>query len=274
MLRKSMRLMVSLGLAGLILSVRPSPAFAQAYLGTNLQSFAVFAGTEVTCTAGSVITGNIGVYPGSSTTGFPVSCAGVPIVNPASFPAYTDLNTAYGTLAAQTCSATVGPNLAGLTLTPGVYCVGAAATNLNGLLQLDAQGNANAVFVFKMSSSLITSPGSTVRVINGGSPCGVQWQVSSDATIDTGTTFVGNILALNAIRMASGANLTGRALASVAEVTLINNTISFAACAAAGPPPPFPPPPVPTLPQVFVMLLALGLTAAGYLRLRRRARAA
>jgi hypothetical protein len=273
MLRKSRRLMLSVGLAALFFSVRPSPALAQAYLGTNLSPFAVFAGTTVTCTGASVITGNVGVNPGSATTGFPVPCAGVPIVPPASAPAKADLLTAYGTLAALPCSATVGPNLAGLTLTPGVYCVGAAASNLTGLLQLDALGSANSVFVFKMSSSFITSSGSTVSVINGGSACGVQWQVSSDATIGSGTTFVGNILALNSIAMATGANLTGRALAYNAAVTLDTNNISFAACAAGGPPPPFPPPPVPTLPQVFVMLLALGLTAVGYFMLRRRARA-
>lgn len=64
-----------------------------------------------------------------------------------------------------------------------------------------------------MSSSLITSPGSTVSLINGGSACGVEWQVgSSAASIGSGTTFVGNILSLTSIALDTGANLTGRAL--------------------------------------------------------------
>ena len=93
----------------------------------------------------------------------------------------------------------MGPNLAGLTLTQGVYCVGAAASNLTGTLTLNAQGNPAAVFVFQMSSTLITSPGSTVLLINGGNACSVEWQVTSSATIDVGTTFVGNIVALTSI---------------------------------------------------------------------------
>jgi hypothetical protein len=273
MKRQWLRLIASVGLA-LFFLIGPSRAQAQTYLGTNLSPFAVFGGTTVTCTGASVITGLVGVNPGAATPGFPVPCPGVPVIPPASAPAKADLLTAYNILAALPCSSTVGPNLAGLTLPPGVYCVGAAASNLTGVLQLDAQGNANSVFVFKMSSSFITSSGSTVSVINGGSPCGVQWQVSSDVTLDTGTTFVGNILALNSIAMNTGANLTGRALAYNAAVTLDTNNISMAACAVPGPPPPFPAPPVPTLPQVFVVLLALGLTAAGYFMLRRRARAA
>jgi hypothetical protein len=195
-------------------------------------------------------------------------------VPPASDPGQIELGAAYTTLATLPCGATVGPNLAGLTLTQGVYCLGAAASNLTGTLILDAQGNPNAVFVFQMSSSLITSPGATVALTNGANACSVQWQVSSSATIDAGTTFVGNILALTSITMNSGANLTGRALARNGAVTLDNNIVSFAGCGAGGgatgAPAPFPPSGVPTLPQAFVVLLALGLAAVGYLRLRRR----
>jgi hypothetical protein len=100
-------------------------------------------------------------------------------------------------------------------------------------------------------------------LINGANACAVEWQVSSSATIDVGTTFVGNILALTNLSMNSGANLTGRALARNGAVTLNNNIVSFAACGAGGgptgAPPPFPPPGVPTLPQIaewtlFVLL--------------------
>ena len=216
-------------------------AMAEPYLGTAA-NFAVLAGTTITCLgAGTAITGLIGVSPGAATPGFPVPCAGVPLTPPASDPAKIDLTTAFNTLNGLGCSSTVGPDLAGLTLVQGVYCVTAAASNLTGTLQLDAQGNPNAVWVFQMSSTLITSPNSTVSVINGGSGCGAQWLVRSSAIIDTNTTFVGNIVALTSITMNNGASVNpGRALARNAAVTLDTNTINGGACAARTVPPPFP----------------------------------
>ena len=191
--------------------------------------------------------------------------------------AQADLTAAYTTLAGLPCAAPVGPDLAGLTLTQGVYCVGAAASNLTGTLTLDAQGNPNAVFVFQMSSTLITSPGSTVSLINGANACGVEWQVSSSATIDVGTTFVGNILALTSIAMNAGANLTGRALARNGAVTLNTNTVSFGACGvgggAGGAPPPFPPVGVPTLPEIVTWALLAILLGSGVYVVSRRTRA-
>ena len=257
----------AMGVAALLYG--PPAALAQGYLGPNLIPFAVLGGTTVTCTGASVIIGNVGVSPGSATVGFPVPCPGVPIIPPASDPAQLDLTTAYNTLAALPCSSTVGPDLAGLTLVQGVYCVNAAASNLTGTLTLDAQGNPNAVWVFRMSSSLITSSGSTVSVINGGNACSVQWQVSSSATIGSGTTFVGNILALTSIAMNTGANLTGRALARNGAVTLDTNNISSATCGAGVAPPPFPVP-VPTLPEIGAWALLVVLLGSGAYLLSRR----
>ncbi|HXB54792.1 MAG TPA: ice-binding family protein [Vicinamibacteria bacterium] len=268
------RLLSSLVAVGFgVLLYGPSPALAQAYLGTA-QPFAVLGGTTVTCLgAGTAITGSIGVSPGAAPTGFPVPCAGVPIIPPASDPAQLALTTAYNTLAALPCASTVGPNLAGLTLTQGVYCVNAAASNLTGTLTLNGQGNPNAVWVFRMSSTLITSSGSTVALINGANACAVEWQVSSSATIGSGTTFVGNILALTSIAMGTGANLTGRTLARNGAVTLDTNTIGFGACGAGGGvggvPPPFPAG-VPTLPQIGAWALLVVLLGSGAYLLRRR----
>jgi len=254
------------------LFVGPSSALAQAYLGTNLTPYAVLAGTTVTCTGASLVTGDVGVSPGSAITGFPAPCTnvGTSRIPPASDPGQAALLTAYGTLAAQPCSSTVGPDLAGLTLVQGVYCVNAAASNLTGTLTLDAQGNPNAVWVFRMSSSLITSSGSTVAVVNGGNACGVEWQVSSSATIGSGTTFVGNILALTSIALNTGANLTGRALARNGAVTLDTNNVSFATCPVGGAPPPFPPGPVPTLPEIGAWALLVVLLGIGAYALSRR----
>jgi len=273
MKRRYLSSLAAVGFAALFYG--PHSALAQGYLGPNLNPYAVLAGTTVTCTGASNITGDVGVSPGSAITGFPASCTatGTLQIPPASDPGQAELLTAYGTLAGLPCSSTVGPDLAGLTLVQGVYCVNAAASNLTGTLILDAQGNTNAVWVFRMSSSLITSSGSTVSVINGGSACGVQWQVSSSATIDTGTTFLGNILALTSIALNTGANLTGRALALNGAVTLDANNVSFAPCGTGGgvggPPPPFPVP-VPTLPEIGAWVLLAVLLGTGAYLLRRR----
>jgi hypothetical protein len=277
MLCKCVRLLASVGFAALFSLAMPSSALAQGYLSSTLKTFAVLGGTTSTCAGASVITGDVGVSPGPSIVGFPSPCTDTGTVrvppDPVPAQAQLDLTTAYTTLAALPCAATVGPNLAGLTLTQGVYCVGAAVSNLTGTLTLNAQGNPAAVFVFQMSSTLITSPGSTVLLTNGANACSVEWQVSSSATIDVGTTFVGNILALTSITMNTGANLTGRALARNAAVTMNANTVSFAACGASGVPPPFPPPGVPTLPEIAEWALLVILLGTGVYLVGRRTRA-
>jgi len=277
MLRKYVRLLASVGLGALLSLGLPSPALAQAYLGTNLLPFAVLGATpSVTCTESAgpaVITGDIGVTPAASITGFPAPCTNASgtlhLNDQAAIDAKANLVTAYGVLDAQSCGSTIGPNLNGLTLTQGVYCVGAAATNLSGTLTLNAQGNANASWTFKMSSSLITSPGSTVSFSNppagGENACAVQWLVGSSATLDTTTTFVGNILALTSITMNAGANLTGRALARNGAVTMDSNTISFAACGAGGGGAG-----VPTLSEWAMIALSLLLALAGAVAMRSR----
>lgn len=280
-------LLASAGLATFL--VASAPALAQQYLGGNLTPYAVLAGTTVTCAGASVITGDVGVSPGAAIVGFPAPCTDVGTLRipPASNAGQADLLTAFGVLAGQPCDATVGPDLAGLTLTQGTYCVTAAATNLSGLLQLDAQGNPSAVWIFKMTSTLITSPNSTVAVINGGSACGAQWLVNSSATIDVNTTFVGNILALTSITLNNGANLAGRALARNGAVTMDTNIVSFAGCGVAGSnagaPAPFPVfgaggvggpggRGIPTLSEWAMIMLAAMLAIAGFAAMRRRAK--
>jgi len=209
--------------------------------------------------------------------GFPSPCTDVGTVrqppDPLPATAQGELTAAYTTLAALPCAATIGPDLTGLTLTQGVYCVTAAPSNLTGTLTLNGQGNPSAVFVFQMASTLITSSGSNVLLTNGANACSVEWQVSSSATLGSGTTFVGNILALTAITLNSGANLTGRALARNAAVTLNTNNVSFAACGAPVVPPPFPPPGVPTLPQIGEWVLLVILLGSGVYVVSRRTRA-
>ncbi len=202
-------------------------------------TFGVLAGTTVTSTGPTRIVGDLGVSPGLAITGFPPGLVtGTTHAGDAlALQAKSDLTAAYLFLAAEPCSANLsGTDLGGRTLTPGVYCFSSSA-QLTGALTLDAQGRADAVFVFKTGSTLIAASGAQVRVVNGGSACGVYWQVGSSATVGTGATLAGSVLALTSITLATGASVSGRALARNGAVTLDGATVSAAGCgeADAGP---------------------------------------
>jgi type VI secretion system secreted protein VgrG len=145
------------------------------------------------------------------------------------------VSTAFDALNAQACTQDLtGTDLGGLTLTPGVYCFSSSA-QLTGTLVLDAAGRADAVFVFKIASTLTTASNASVRVINGGNDCSAFWQIGSSVTLGTGTAFAGNILALADITMTTGAKVSGRTLARTGAITLDTNAVSTALCGAAAP---------------------------------------
>jgi hypothetical protein len=213
-----------------LLFTAATPLTAQISLGTA-QNFGVLGGSAVTNTGATSVNGNVGVSPGSSVTGFPpgVVVGGAIHSNDAvAMQAQNDLTTAYNNIAATPCTVDLtGQNLGGLTLTPGVYCFSSSA-QLTGALTLDALGNANALFLFKIGSTLTTASGSSVSVINnGGNSCNkAYWQIGSSATLGTGTSFTGDILALSSITLTTGANTNGRALARNGAVTLDTNTVN------------------------------------------------
>jgi hypothetical protein len=204
-------------------------------LGTT-QSLAVLAGTTVTNIGPTVVTGILGVSPGSAVTGFPpglVNGGTIQAGNAVALQAQSDATTAYDALAGQACSQDLsGQDLGGLTLTAGTYCFSSSA-QLTGTLTLNAEGDPAAVFIFQIGSKLTTASNSSVRVINGGNFCNVYWQVGSSATIGTGTTFTGSIIALTSITLTTGVSLFGRALARNAAVTMDTNTVSAASCQVA-----------------------------------------
>ncbi len=210
---------------------------AQAPVGLGTAaSFAILAGQTITNTGPSVISGDIGLSPGSAVTGFPpgtVNNGTMHVADAVALQAQADVTTAYNDAAGRSPTSTVTADLGGQTLIPGVYT--GATLGLTGTLTLDAQGDPNAVFVFQTASTLITASTSTVAMINGGSPCNVFWQVTSSATLATNSVFVGTVLALTSITAATGAVITGRLLARNGEVTLDTNTINGAICTAGAP---------------------------------------
>jgi uncharacterized repeat protein (TIGR01451 family) len=202
-------------------------------LGTA-NSFAVLAGSGITNTGPTTIIGDVGTFPITSETGFgSVTLIGTNHAGDAvTQQAKTDLTTAYNDAAGRIPAIVVAGDLGGLTLVPGVY-KSTSSLGITGILTLDAQGDPNAVFIFQMGSTLTTASGSSVNLINGAQACNVFWQVGSSATLGTGSTFRGNILALASITATTAVTVDGRLLASVGAVTLDTNTITISTCAVS-----------------------------------------
>lgn len=255
------RLAVSAVVVACVSAVPSALAQTAPSLGTA-ESFAVLGASTVTNTGASVVTGDLGLHPGTSVTGFPPGIVNgtIHVANSVALTAQTSLVAAYTALANAPFDVNLtGQDLGGLTLTPGVYRFDSSA-QLTGVLTLNGQANSASVFIFQIGSSLTTASNASVSFINGGSPCNVFWQVGSSATLGTTTSFVGNLLALTSITLNSGTSLQGRALADNGAVTLDSNIVDASACLTS----------VPTMPQSMVLVLALGLTSLGWLALRRR----
>src|SRR5437016_607365 len=194
-------------------------------------TFAVLAGSTVTSTGATTVNGELGLSPGTAVTGFPPGTVNGTIHagDPAAAQAQLDLTTAYNDAAGRTVGAiTVAGNLGGQTLTPGLYKSTSSLEISSGDLTLDAQGDANAVFIFQMASTLTTTSSRQVILSGGAKAANIFWQVGSSATLGTGSVLKGNILALASITVTTGATVEGRLLARTAAVTLDSNVVGLA----------------------------------------------
>ncbi|SEV93919.1 ice-binding family protein [[Clostridium] fimetarium] len=246
--KKSMALLLILSMLVLLVVKIPLSSNA-AEVKVNLRStasFAILAGETITNTGSSVINGDaggdVGVYPGSAFTGdTKVTIAGaVHLSDAIAEQAKQDLVLAYDDAAGRIPTTTfteTDNQLGGKTLTTGVYAFGHATTaNLTASspLILDAQGDPEAVFIFQASSDLVTASGSQIVLVNGAKFCRIFWQVTSSATLGTGSHFVGHIFALTSIQAQTGATIQGQLLARNGSVTLDNNTITNGLCTTVG----------------------------------------
>jgi len=211
-----------------------SAAEAPVDLGTAA-AFSVLAGTTVTNTGPTTVAQDLGVSPGSAVTGFPPGTVAGTIhaADATAATAQVALTAAYNDAAGRTPAVPLASELGSTTVFPGVYSV--AGAQITGTLTLDGQGDPGAVFIFQMPSTIVTASASNVVFINGASACRTFWQVGSSATLGTGSSFGGNILALTSITMTTGVALVGRALARNGAVTMDTNAVTEAIC------PPIPP---------------------------------
>lgn len=196
-------------------------------------SFAILAGQTITNTGPTTINGDVGVHPGSTFPGQDEATitGAVHLADAVALAAKNDLVTAYDDASSRALTANTGVELGGLTLGPGVYESG-GALGLTGTLTLDAEGDPDAVFIFRSTSTLITAPDSRVALINGARFCRVFWVVPSSATLGTNSEFVGHIFAMTSIEAHTGAAVQGQLLARNGEVTLDTNVVTNGLCAA------------------------------------------
>jgi hypothetical protein len=219
----------------------------------NAGLFAVLAGSGMTNLGVTTINGDVGSSPTHSETGFdlcpfPGNCVALTGTNHNSpdpndgvtQQAKTDLTTAYNNAAGQTPTQ-VGTELGGTTLPAGVYNSQDGTFGMTGTLTLDGGGNPDAIFIFQTASTLITANTGNVAFIGGAQACNVFWKVGSSATLGTGSSFSGTILANTSISLGDGVTVDGRLLAGeqasgAGAVTLIHDTIKAPSCASGQPP--------------------------------------
>jgi hypothetical protein len=142
-----------------------------------------------------------------------------------------DLTAAYNNAAGTAGGAVLTANIGGQTLAPGVYRTTSAQPTLGITGNLTLSGN--GIYIFQIVSSLTTAagPGMSKIILTGGAVAhDVFWQVGSSATLGSGSTFQGTIMAQASITVGTGAILNGRALARTGAVTLDSNPVNVPPC--------------------------------------------
>src|SRR5680860_318564 len=216
-----------------ILALGATMGVAQVTVGLGTAgNFAVLAGETITNTGPTTITGDVGLHPGSSVTGFDsVTLNGaLHEADAVAEQAKVDLVTAYDQAAGSGPATTVATELGGQTLTAGAYNSASGTFEITGTLTLDAQGDPNAVFVFQMASTLVTASDSNVNLLKGARYCRVVLQVGSSATLGVNSHFVGHVFAFTSSTANKGATVQGQLLARNGAVTLDTNTITNGLC--------------------------------------------
>jgi hypothetical protein len=240
--------LVPLTFAGSVVAAGP-PAVG---LGTAA-SYAVLAGDTIANTGSTTINGDLGLHPGTSVTGAPTVLGTSNVNNAAALQAKTDLRTAYLDAEGRSGPVLVAAGaLGGRTLAPGLYKDDGAPASL-GIATgqtLTLQGDATSVWIFQSASTLIAETGSRVVLSGGAQACNVFWQVGSSATLRTGASFVGTVMANTSIAVQNSVTVAGRLLAGAqangaGALTLDTDTITRSTCATVTPTPTSPTPTTP-----------------------------
>jgi len=208
----------------------PNPGFAQAPVLGATSGFALFTSDGAFSNVGNatVVTGNVGNHVGQFTAFTPGTLIGQKhVADEVSTNAAIDVKTAYSDLFSLTCGEVIDTLLGtNQVLYPKVYCIGKAST-LKGDLILDAQGDQNAVFVFKINGALSTATFSNVVLRNSASLNNVYWQIGGAFSLGDSSVFRGTIIADGAISLLEGSTLLGRGLSKAGAISLHNNVVTL-----------------------------------------------
>jgi len=189
-------------------------------LGTAA-TYGVLAGSTIT--GSGTITGNLGLSPGTAVTGTITVSGTSDVANAAAVTAKLDLTTAFNNANLLTGATAVPADIGGMTLQCGVYHSTPATLAITGTLTLN--GDASAVFIFQIGSTLTTAAGANIVLTGGATANHVFFIVGSSATLGATNSFNGTIMALASITIGAGTTVNGRALAQTAAVTLDSDTI-------------------------------------------------
>ncbi|WP_197059286.1 ice-binding family protein [Cryobacterium sp. MLB-32] len=190
-------------------------------------AYSALAGTSVTNTGMTTLSGNVGVSPGTVLTGFPpgLNSGSTHVNDSQAAQAQVDLSAASTDAAARTPTGTLSGDLGGRTLTSGVYAA-AGPLSLNGTVLLDGQGNVHSVFILQLDSTLTTSAGSTVKVVNGAQVSRVFWRVKGAVSLGAASAFTGSLLAQGAVSIGNSSGFLGRALSRAGAISLNGTTLN------------------------------------------------
>jgi hypothetical protein len=194
------------------------------------ETFAVLAASTVTNSGPTLVTGDLGVSPGTAVTGFgpgngTVTGGAIHAGDPAADQAQLSLTVAFNNAAGRAISGGIPADIGGMVIPPGVWRAPVSLA-ITGNVTLDGQNDPNAVFIFQMASTLTASTSSTVTLIGLANPCNVFWEVGSSATINAASVFNGTILAQASISVLTGTTVNGRLLARTGAVSLLSDIVT------------------------------------------------
>lgn len=191
--------------------------------------FAVFTTIGAFANSGnSQITGNIGTNTGTL-TGFPpgIVIGTTHIADDVSLQVSNDLESAYTFMTSLTCDSTISSGLgSGQILPPNIYCLGSAST-LTGNLTLDAKGDADAIFIFKIDGAFTAATFTNISLFNSASYCNVFWQVNGAFILGAGSTFKGNLICNGALSLFEASSVQGKTLTKAGAIDTHNNLIEI-----------------------------------------------
>jgi hypothetical protein len=191
--------------------------------------FAVLAGSTVTNGGPTVVTGDLGVSPGSAVVGFPpgiVKDGSIHAGDGAAAKAKHDLTVAYNNAAGRKNPHMLPSDIGGMTIAPGLYRAPVSLA-ITGNVTLNGKGDPDSVFIFQVPSKLTVSVNSSVTLIGRAKAKNIFWQIGTSASLKKASVFKGIILAHASISLGTGATVAdGRLLARVGAVTLLRNIVT------------------------------------------------